>query len=157
MGDTTQMLTAETKETSNSKVTPVFDQVTCHEDVLGSVGIAPCILNLSTRYSQVVSFTPDSKRGSENKATGLLQILTTETAITLIEEVTTSRIFTAQPLYIISLICPQFCLVVYLVIGRKLRASILMLLSPHPTLYIRHLTYPLKGKVVRAKSSFQLS
>jgi len=33
MGDTTQMLTAETKETSNSKVTPVFDQVTCHEDV----------------------------------------------------------------------------------------------------------------------------
>jgi hypothetical protein len=41
-------------------VLPVFNYVSRDEDVLGSGGIAPCILNLCTRQRSVVSFTPTS-------------------------------------------------------------------------------------------------
>jgi len=34
---------------------PVLNQVPCHEDVLGSGGIVPSILNLCTRWTWVVS------------------------------------------------------------------------------------------------------
>jgi hypothetical protein len=42
------------------KVVPVFNQAPRHEGVLGSGGIAPCILDLGTRWRWVVSFTPRS-------------------------------------------------------------------------------------------------
>jgi len=43
---------------SKSKVVPVLNEAPCREDVWGSRGIAPRILNLSTRWRRVVSFTP---------------------------------------------------------------------------------------------------
>jgi hypothetical protein len=52
-----------------SKVAPVLNQVphhkdvlplTCHEGVLGSGGLAQCILDLGSRWRWVVSFTPRS-------------------------------------------------------------------------------------------------
>jgi len=38
------------------KIVPVLNQAPCHEDVLGSRGIAPCILILGTRQRWAVSF-----------------------------------------------------------------------------------------------------
>jgi len=40
------------------KDVPGLDKVPRHEDVCGSGGIAPRILNLGTRWRRVVSFTP---------------------------------------------------------------------------------------------------
>jgi len=39
-------------------VVPMLSQVLNHENVDGSGGIAPCIINLSTIWMWVVSFTP---------------------------------------------------------------------------------------------------
>jgi len=36
----------------------VLNKGPCHQDILGSGGIAPHILDLSTRWRRVVSFTP---------------------------------------------------------------------------------------------------
>jgi len=42
---------------SNGKV-PVLNEVPRHEEVLGSGGLAPRILNLGSRWRWAVSFTP---------------------------------------------------------------------------------------------------
>jgi len=42
------------------KVAPVLNQVPRHEDIGESGGIAPHILDLSTRWRWAVSFTPPS-------------------------------------------------------------------------------------------------